>query len=83
MVAPGEVDVAILAGMGGRRILAILAAAPAVVTGLRLLILQPMHHLDALRAGLAGLGLEVASAVEQEERGHRYTVLVVRGHGSG
>jgi tRNA (adenine22-N1)-methyltransferase len=83
VVAPGEAEVAILAGMGGRRILEILTASPGVVASLHVLVLQPMQHLAELRAGLAGMGLDVAAEVEQEERGRRYTVLVVKGNGPG
>lgn len=77
VLTPGEVEVAVLAGMGGRRILAILAAAPEVVRCLELAVLQPMQHLAELRAGLAGLGLQVVGEAEQVERGRRYTVLLV------
>jgi tRNA (adenine22-N1)-methyltransferase len=83
VVAPGEAEVAVLAGMGGRRILDILAASPAVVETMQLLILQPMQHLAELRAGLAGMGLAVAAELEQEQRGRRYTVLVVKAIGAG
>ncbi len=83
VVAPGEVEVAVLAGMGGRRILAILAAAPEVVRRLDLLILQPMQHAGELRTDLGELGLTVVAEAEPVERGRRYTVLIVSVRGIG
>jgi tRNA (adenine22-N1)-methyltransferase len=80
-VRPGEVDVAVVAGMGGRRIASILAADPEVVDTLQLLVLQPMRHLQELRAWLASAGLHERSATEAVEAGRRYTVLVVEGDG--
>jgi len=43
-VAAGEVEVAVIAGLGGRSIAAILNASPDVVTRLRALVLQPVQH---------------------------------------
>jgi tRNA (adenine22-N1)-methyltransferase len=83
-VTPGEVEVAVLAGMGGRRIIRILEADPEVAMQMEALVLQPMQHLDELRVWLAERGLKVCSEAESVERGRRYTVLVVRGgDGSG
>ena len=45
-LAPGEVQVAVIAGMGGRTIASILAASPEVVRSLEGLILQPVRVLQ-------------------------------------
>jgi tRNA (adenine22-N1)-methyltransferase len=80
---PDEVDVAVLAGMGGRRISRLLDANPDVVAGLRWLVLQPMQHSEELRSWIEGAGLQVAEDVQVVERGRRYTVLLVRGGALG
>jgi tRNA (adenine22-N1)-methyltransferase len=76
-LAPGEVDAVVIAGLGGRRIASILAAAPEAVASLRLLVLQPVQHGEQLRDWLA------AGHARLEERwavqGRRsYRVLLVR-----
>jgi tRNA (adenine22-N1)-methyltransferase len=73
---PGEVEAAVIAGMGGRRIAAILDRSPEVAARLRLLVLQPMQHGDELRERLrAGFRIESERRVEQGRR--TYTVLLV------
>ena len=81
-VQVGEVEVAVIAGVGGHRIVRILSASPGVVRALRALVLQPMQHVDAVRSWLRSSGLEVASEAQAVERGRRYTVLIVRGAGT-
>lgn len=75
---PGEVEVAIIAGLGGNSIAAILEQSPAVVKALRLLLLQPMQREAELRAWLGRHGFEMSAEVDAADRGRRYTVLVVR-----
>lgn len=83
-VQVGEVEVAVIAGVGGHRIVRILAASPAVVAALRALVLQPMQHLDAVRAWVRSAGLAVEAETQAAEAGRRYTVLLVTGgHGTG
>ena len=76
-VAAGEVEVAVIAGLGGRSIAAILDASPEVVTRLRALVLQPVQHLEELRRELdrGGYLVEAEAAVEQGR--HRYVALRV------
>ncbi len=76
-IAPGEAEVAVIAGMGGRSIERILKSRPEVVAGLRLVVLQPMQGADGLRAALmeAFGEMEETSVVDS---GRRYTVLTVR-----
>ena len=73
-IAPGEVDVAVLAGMGGRRIVAILDAAGWLP---RWLVLQPMQAAETVDTWVArrGFAPEVEEVVE---RGRRYRVFKVR-----
>lgn len=77
-LVPGEVEVAAIAGMGGETIAGILDRAPAVVSSLRLLVLQPVQRERRLREWLAGRGFAVVDERPAMERGRRYTVLVVR-----
>jgi tRNA (adenine22-N1)-methyltransferase len=82
-VQVGEVDVAVIAGVGGHRIVKILAASPAVVGSLEALVLQPMQHLEAVRSWLPPVGLQVVGETQTVEARRRYTVLLVRGSGRG
>jgi tRNA (adenine22-N1)-methyltransferase len=82
-VQVGEVEVAVIAGVGGQRIVKILSASPAVVRALTALVLQPMQHLDAVRVWLPTAGLEVVSETQAVEGGRRYTVLLVKGADRG
>lgn len=75
---PGEVEVAVIAGLGGNSIAAILERSPGIVRALRLLLLQPMQREAELRAWLAGHRFEMSAEVAAADRGRRYTVLVVR-----
>lgn len=77
-LAPGEVDVAAVAGMGGETIAGILERSPDVVTSLQLLVLQPVQREQRLRDWLAASGYALAGESTAVERGRRYTVLVVR-----
>jgi len=78
-VQVGEVDVAVIAGVGGHRIVKILSASPAVVGALQALVLQPVQHADVVRSWLRSTGLGVAAETHAVESGRRYTVLLVRG----
>jgi tRNA (adenine22-N1)-methyltransferase len=76
-ILPGEVEVAVIAGMGGRTIGRILAASPDVVASLRALVLQPVQHGDELLAGLLAQGYRVSGGAEIEQRSHRYSAFLV------
>lgn len=78
VLAPGEVEGAVIAGMGGHRIAAILAASPGVVAGLSWIVLQPQQHAPALLAVLPGAGLAVDAEARAVQGGHLYRVLLVR-----
>lgn len=75
---PREVDVAVLAGMGGARILRLLDASASVVAQLDALVLQPNTDWVAVRRGVAARRWELAHESMVEDRGKHYVVLVVR-----
>jgi tRNA (adenine22-N1)-methyltransferase len=76
-VQPGEVDGAVIAGMGGRTIVRILERSPEVVARLRWLVLQPQQHLELLLEWLERAGYQLESRREVIQGRHRYTVLLV------
>jgi tRNA (adenine22-N1)-methyltransferase len=75
-LAPGEVDVVVIAGMGGETIAGILAADSAKSDSFRRYILQPRTKADRLLAWLEGAGWTVLSIEEAEENGRMCTVIV-------
>lgn len=78
VLAPGEADVIVIAGMGGDAISEILAAAPwSREKGL--LLLQPMSKAEVLRRWLPQNGYRVEGERLAQERGVLYPVLTVRG----
>ena len=75
-IAPDEVDVIAMAGMGGESIVEILAATPWMRWGSHRLILQPMSALDELRRWLCLNGYCIEEELLcQDER--LYTILSV------
>lgn len=77
-LAPGEVDAAVIAGMGGGTIARVLQRSPAVTGRLERLVLQPQQRLGELRAWLDKRGYHVLEERSAVDRGRTYTVLVVR-----
>lgn len=75
---PGEVDVVVLAGMGGTRMVRLLEQGAAVVSGLRGLVLQPNTEWVLVRRWVAARGLPLAGEGMVEDRGKFYVVLDVR-----
>lgn len=76
-IARGEVDVAVIAGMGGRTIGRILAASPEVVAGLEALVLQPVQHREELLAQLLAAGYRRQAGIEVRQGSHLYTALLL------
>lgn len=72
---PGEAEVAVLAGMGARSMLAALAAAPDVLAGLRRLVLQPNGDPGPVRRWLLARGWRIAEEELVRERRHFYQVM--------
>jgi len=77
-LVPGEVDVIVVAGLGGGTIAGLLDRSPAVAASAGLWVLQPMQRADRLRAWLAGEGHLVEREVAAADGSRLYTVLIVR-----
>ena len=80
VLRPGEVEGAVVAGMGGHSIARILDASPAVARSLDWLVLQPQQHADRLVAWLDGAGYRVRACQTAAQGRRSYTVLLVTGH---
>ncbi|MDE7244884.1 MAG: class I SAM-dependent methyltransferase [Oscillospiraceae bacterium] len=78
VLAPGEADVIIIAGMGGDNICDILNAAPWTKNG-PLLLLQPMSRAETLRRYLAETGCLVQAECLVQDKGVLYPVLSAGG----
>lgn len=72
---PGEVDVLTIAGMGGRTMLEILAAGPAVLNGVSDLIVQPQGLEAGVRQELLKTGWRLRDERLVEEDGRIYVVM--------
>lgn len=75
VVAPGEVDVVTIAGMGGSLIVHILAAGVVRLAGVRRLVLQPNVGEEQVRRWLAANGWYLREEDIVEEDGKLYEVL--------
>lgn len=75
VLRPGEVDVAVFAGMGGPTICTILENSPKVVASLRGMILQAMGNSDMVRRTLLRLGFALKGETMVEEEGQFYFIL--------
>jgi tRNA (adenine22-N1)-methyltransferase len=76
-IRPGEVEVAVIAGMGGRSIGRILAGSPDVVASLEALVLQPIQHGEELLAGLLAKGYRLSRGLAIEQRSRGYSALLM------
>ncbi|MEE3380378.1 MAG: class I SAM-dependent methyltransferase [Succiniclasticum sp.] len=74
---PGEAEAVVIAGMGGSTIRMILEENPAIASGVRTFVLQPMNGQAELREWLAGHGYCIRDEVLCEERERLYVILVV------
>ena len=80
VLRPGEVEGAVVAGMGGHSIARILDAAPAVARTFEWLVLQPQQHAEQLVAWLEPAGYRVRARDTAAQGRRSYTVLLVTGH---
>lgn len=80
VLRPGEVEGAVVAGMGGHSIARILDASPALARSLDWLVLQPQQHADRLMAWLDEAGYRIRARDTAAQGRHSYTVLLVTGH---
>ena len=72
---PGEVDAAVIAGVGAATIIEILGADPARTRSLSRLVLQPNFGHEALRRWLAAHAITLVDETLVEDRGRFYTIL--------
>ncbi len=77
-LAVGEVDVVVLAGMGGARIVRLLEASARVVAELDALVLQPNTDWVAVRRRIATCQWNLMREVMVEDRDKHYLALVVQ-----
>lgn len=75
VLTPGEVDVAVFAGMGGPTICMILENSPAVVSSLKGMIVQAMGNSDKVRETLLSMGFMLKGETMVEEEGQFYFIL--------
>jgi len=75
VLQPGEASVVTIAGMGGRRIVELIAAAPTVVETLDRLVVQPNTEVHRVRQGLRAAGLQLIDESLLFDDGHWYTTL--------
>lgn len=78
VIEPGEVQGAVIAGMGGSTIKNILAGSPQVVDSLLFMVLQPQSDEAALRQYLAEHGWWFDDEDLVEENGIIYQVMLVK-----
>ena len=74
-LAPGEAQVAVVAGLGGKTIKQLLAAAPEVLRRLERLVLQPIPAAGDLRLWLVDQGWRLADEELVEEDGRLYALI--------
>ena len=75
VLAPGEADTAVIAGMGGQTIVEILAARLEVTASLSCLVLQPMSGTGLVRRWLAGNGWRLVAEALVAEDGQMYEII--------
>lgn len=72
---PGEVETAVIAGMGGMLTVRILKDSPEVVASLKELILSPQHDVDAVRHYLHSIGFSIETEIMMKEDGKYYNIM--------
>lgn len=77
VLGTGEAHAAVIAGMGGMRILGILERGLCRLGGAAA-ILQPQHDAARLRRGLLGLGFRIEAEALAQEGGRFYELIVAR-----
>lgn len=75
VIQPGEVDVIVIAGMGGNAIIRILDRSRGVLTGVSRLLLQPMADPGPLRNWLAQNGWHLMDEELIKEEGRFYVII--------
>ena len=77
VLQPGEVDGAVIAGMGGSTIVQILEESPNVAKALQFLIVQPMAGAAGLRQWVCANGWRIAAEKLAEEPQHLYEIILL------
>ncbi|MDU4959789.1 MAG: class I SAM-dependent methyltransferase [Sporomusaceae bacterium] len=72
---PGEIDVAVMAGMGAMTMIAILEARPDITASLARLILQPMTAAPQLRRWLQANGWMIVDETIVRDEGRLYEII--------
>lgn len=72
---PGEVETAVIAGMGGMLTVRLLQDSPEVVASLRELILAPQQDVPAVRRYLHGIGFAIREEQLIREDGKYYNIM--------
>lgn len=72
---PDEADIAVLAGMGGELIRAILREGSHVTDGLKELVLSPHSEIDIVRRFLHNIGFKIISEEMLVDEGKFYTII--------
>lgn len=79
-ITPGEVDTAIISGMGGNTILEILKRSPLVLAEVKTFILQPMNTVSRVREYLVKSGFKICDEMLVYE-GKRFYEIMKCEHG--
>jgi len=77
-IAPGEVDAAVIAGMGGETIARILQRSDAVAETLDRIIIQPMTNQPKLRKNLFEIGFSIIDERVAKDDGKFYEIIVIQ-----
>ncbi|HHY04641.1 MAG TPA: SAM-dependent methyltransferase [Thermoanaerobacterales bacterium] len=80
-ISMGEVNTAIIAGMGSESIIDIIKKSKDKVSSLDLLILQPMTKIPVLRKQLFDMGFEILDEKVVKEEQRFYEILIVKMQG--
>lgn len=75
VIEPGEIETAVMAGMGGATIIGILEGAPRVARSLKRLIIQPMVAAAAVRRWLFDNGWYIDNEVLVVDDGRLYEII--------
>lgn len=75
VLAPGEAEAIVIAGMGGALIAQILDAAPDILTDVQTLVLQPMNGAAKLRRWLYEHGWDIVDETLACAGGHLYEII--------
>ncbi|WP_425061268.1 tRNA (adenine(22)-N(1))-methyltransferase [Sporomusa carbonis] len=75
VLAPGEADVAVIAGIGGANIIDIMSSSPAVMATLKRIILQPMIAAALVRNWLQANRWQIIDEQLVQEEGRLYQII--------